>query len=74
MRPHRNSCWEVDKLEMSCHTSKLLSCFGILNPNFKQGVIDTRSVGVVHIYGSVFLVRGIVWRGNVVRQKISIGN
>lgn len=73
MSPHSNLGGDVNQLEVRRHGLEVAFAFGI-HLDLEHGIIVTRSVSLLHVYGGELLVGRVVWRRDIVCQKHRIGN
>ncbi len=72
VRPHSNSGGGVNQFKVSRKAFELLPSLGIFDLDFEQRIVVPLPVRVLEPYCREFLVRGIVRRGNIMRQEVRV--
>ena len=74
MCPHSNLARVVNQLELALKAFEFLPCFGALNSKQEQGIVETISRCLLYRDGCELLIRGKVWRGNIMGQEYRISD
>ena len=72
--PHCDFARIMNELELTGKTLEFLAWLSGFNSKLKKGIVESVGEGLLHWDCREFLVRWVVWRSDVMREKHSVGN